>query len=166
MRILLKAFLVSSALSILLSGCASKMKLALAGSFIQDVAEATARHDDLSLAVQAAPTYILLLEGLLNSNPNELRLLIATTQAYTAYATLIEWDEPERARLLYTRARNLGLKALSRKKRVSPLLDAPYDEFTRITDHLGQGDVPLVFWASSSWGAWISVNTSSMSALA
>ena len=58
------------------------------------------------------------------------------------------------------------MKALSRKKRVSPLLDAPYDEFTRITDHLGQGDVPLVFWASSSWGAWISVNTSSMSALA
>ena len=166
MRIPFKTLLVSSALSILLNGCAAKVKLALAGSFVQDVAAATARHDDLSLATQAAPTYLLLLDGLLTSNPHDPRLLIAAAQAYTAYAALIEWDEPERARSLYNRAKIYGLKALSRKKKIAPLLDAPYDEFTRITAHLEKGDIPLVFWAASSWGAWISVSTGSMRALA
>lgn len=166
MRIPLKFVLFGCVYTILLSGCASKIKLALAGSFIQDVAQATARHDDLSLAVQAAPTYLLLLEGLLIRNPHEPRLLMATAQAYTAYAVLIEWDEPERARSLYRRARTYGLKALSQKKKVAPLLDAPYNEFTQITQHLDKGDIPLVFWAASSWGAWISVSTGSMSALA
>lgn len=166
MRLPLKILPVISALAILLSGCAAKIKLALAGSFVQDVAQATARHDDLSLATQAAPTYLLLLEGLLTSNPHEPRLLMATAQAYTAYATLIEWEEPERARALYHRAKTYGLKALSSKKKVAPLLDAPYAEFAQITAHLGKGDIPLAFWAASSWGAWISVSTGSMSALA
>jgi tetratricopeptide (TPR) repeat protein len=149
-----------------LTGCAAKLKLAVAGSLIQDVAEAAARHDDIVLATQAVPSYLLLLEGLLASNPDNQRLLIATAQTYTAYGTLIELEEPERARSLYQRAKECGLKALGQKKRIGPLLNAPYDEFTGILTHLETDDVPLAFWAASSWGSWISASTESMSALA
>jgi hypothetical protein len=149
-----------------LAGCAGKLKMALAGSLIQDVALATAKQEDVDLAAQAAPTYLLLLEGLLESNPRDQRLLLALAEGYTSYGALVESNEPERARLLYRRARDWGQQALARRKKIAPLLKAPYPEFVRITDHLEAGDVPTVFWAASAWGAWISASTHSMAALA
>ena len=147
-------------------GCASKLKLAVAGSFVQDVALATARHDDIDLATQAAPTYLLLLEGLLGDHPNNQTLLIATAQAYMGYGALVESENPARAGSLYRRAKTYGLRALAQKGKIAPLLDAPFTDFSRVTEQFKAGDAELVFWAASSWGAWISVNTESMRALA
>ena len=147
-------------------GCASRIKLAVAGSFVQDVALATARHGDIDLAAQAAPTYLLLLEGLLGDHPNNQTLLIATAQAYMGYGALVESENPDRARSLYRRAKIYGLRALSQKRKIAPLLNAPFSEFSRISEHLKTGDVELVFWTASSWGSWISANIGSMGALA
>ena len=41
-------------------GCAAILKKAAAGSFIDDVANATAKHDDIVLVAQATPTYLIL----------------------------------------------------------------------------------------------------------
>ena len=147
-------------------GCAATLKKAAAGSFIDDVAKATAKHDDIVLVTQAVPTYLLLLEGLLESNPDAPEFLIAATELYTSYATLIEADDPARAQRLYHRAKNYGLKALAQNQRIGPLLAAPYPIFAEITKHLKSEDIPLVFWVASSWGAWISASTESMAALA
>lgn len=166
MRFYKQAFPACFFLLLIFTGCASRLKMAVAGSFIKDVAEATARHDDITLATQAAPTYLLLLEGLLAGAPDDQRLLVIAAQAYTAYGSLVELEDPQRARSLYHRAKVYGLKALCKKKKVAPLLKMPYGQFTQILDHLKPGDVPLVFWAASSWGAWISASTDSLGALA
>ena len=148
------------------TGCASQLKSSLASSLMDDMAAATAKHDDIALVSQSAPTFLLLLEGLLEGNPNDKRLLIAATEAYTSYATLVELDDPSRAKHIYSRAKHFGLKALGQKREIAPLLTAPYNEFTAITTHLSPSDIKCVFWAASSWGAWISANVESMSALA
>lgn len=148
------------------SGCASQFRLAMAGPLLQDVALATARHDDLELVSQAVPAYLLLLEGLLQRHPDNQRLLVAAAQAYLAYGTLIELEEPEHARVLYNRAKEYGLQALANRKKVAPLLAAPYGEFVQILPRLRPKDLPVVFWAASTWGAWISAHTDSMAALA
>ena len=149
-----------------LTGCAAHLRKAAIGSFIDDVATATAKHDDVTLVAQAAPTYLLLLEGLLEGNPDDQELLIEAAELYTSYGALVEIDDPDWARNLYHRAKTYGLKALARNKHIGPLLTAPYSDFIRIQDHLETRDVPLVFWAASSWGAWISASTDSMGALA
>lgn len=147
-------------------GCGARLKAAVASAFIEDVAAATARHDDIDLAAQAAPTYLLLLEGLLQDNPDNPRLLTALAEAYVSYGTLVEVEDPERARRLYRRAMTHGLRALAQKKALAPLLDAPYAEFSRISERLKAKDAQTVFWAALSWGAWISASTESMAALA
>ena len=148
------------------AGCAAKLKSIVVGSLIEDFSAATARQDDLALVVSGAPTFLLLLEGLLEGSPDDQALLIAATKAYTSYAILIEAEDPIRARRLYFRAKEHGLKALSQKKPRARLLRAPFAQFITIFDHLDTGDVPAVFWTASSWGAWISANTGSMAALA
>ena len=147
-------------------GCAARLQSALVGSLIEDVRAATARHDDLDLVASGVPTFLLLLEGLLLANPQDPQLLLSAAETYTSYATLVEVDDPQRAKHLYHRAKVYGLKALSQRLRQPSLLRAPYTEFTHVIDDLETSDLPVVFWAASSWGAWISANIESMAALA
>ena len=149
-----------------LSGC-GMLRNAAMGSLMEDLATATNKHEDALLVAQAAPAYLLLMDGLIEGSPNDLRLLIEASQAYTSYGALIEFDAPTRAGLMYGRGKAYGLRALAQKRRpASQLLCAPFSEFTQITAALRPGDVELVFWAASSWGAWISLQTESMTALA
>ena len=154
------------ALLIALNGCAARLKKAAVSSFIEDVAKATAKQDDVALVAQALPTYLLLVEGLLESNPNDLELLTTAAQLYATCASIVEGDAPKRAQSLYARARSFGLRALATDNEVGGLIDAPYVEFEQIGGKLGSNDLPAVFWAASAWGAWISGNTGSMAALA
>ena len=147
-------------------GCTARLQSALVGSLIEDVSAATARHDDLDLVASGVPTFLLLLEGLLVANPQNPQLLSRAAETYTSYATLVEVDDPQRAKHLYHRAKVYGLKALSLRLSKPDLLQAPYAEFIRVTDDLEASDLPVVFWAASSWGAWISANIESMTALA
>ena len=147
-------------------GCAARLQSALVESLIEDVSAATARHDDLELVTSGVPTFLLLLEGLLVANPQDPQLLLSAAEIYTSYATLVEVDAPQRAKHLYHRGKEYGLKALARHLSQPDLLQAPYAEFIRVTDDLEVSDLPVVFWAASSWGAWISANTESMTALA
>ena len=161
-----RSFLVCCFLSFFLSGCAGKIKTAIASTFILDVATATAKHDDLALVAQGAPTYLLLLEGLLESNPNHKELLRSTAEAYLSYGTFLEADAPQQASLSYSRAKQYSQKALAQNHKIAPLLNAPFREFSTLDTHLKAKDLELVFWVASSWGAWVSVNTTSMAALA
>ncbi len=143
------------------------LRNAAMGSLMEDLASATNKHQDTELVTQAAPTYLLLMDGLLEGDPNNTDLLIEASQAYTSYGALIESSAPGRARLMYQRGKDYGLRALTQKRRaVAPLLAAPYSKFTEIPSALRAEDVELVFWAASGWGAWISIQTESMAALA
>ena len=155
-----------SIIALTLTGCASKLVSRTAESFIEDVASAAEKHDDVELITTATPTFLLMLEGLLEGDANNQDLLTNAAKGYTSYGFLIETEDRQRARRLYYRAKTYGLRALSQKKNLAARLQAPYDEFRHIVDELDPRMVDIVFWAASSWGAWISVNTESMQALA
>ena len=147
-------------------GCAAILQSAILDSLMEDVATAAAEHDDPRLVAAGTPTLLLLLDGLLEANPQDQQLLMKATEAYASYAALVEVDEPVRARGLYLRAKKYGLRALSQRLHDAQRLSAPYAEFTAITEDLEIDDLPLVFWTATSWGAWINTNLESMAALA
>lgn len=149
-----------------LAGCAH-IRSSAASSVMADVSIATVRHDDVELVRQAIPTYLLLLEGLMVGDPDNPDLLRAASEGYTAYGALVEIDDPLRARRLYGRARSFGLACLTaRRPAVKGLLHAPFADFCAIDRQLRHRDLPYVFWAASSWGAWIGAHTDSIAALA
>lgn len=134
---------------------------------MQDITTATARHDDVRLVRDAIPPFLLLLDGLIEGSAQDVRLLTSGAEAYTSYASLVEIDEPQRAGMLYARAMDYGRRALlAQRPATRSLIDQPYDDFAQITQHLGKEDVAVVFWAASSWGAWISTHLDSMAAIA
>ena len=138
----------------------------LAESLMADVAAATAKHDDVTLVSQAIPTFLLLLEGMIEDDPDNPGLRTEAAKGYTSYGVLVEAEDPERARRVYGRAIDHGRRAMMRNDRAGALLNAPFRDFTTITEILEKKDLEAVFWAASAWGAWISLNTGSMAALA
>lgn len=127
-----------------------------------------ASDDDPELVKAAAPFSLKLMESLLEESPKHRGLLFATTSGFTQYAfAFVQQDADEmeekdvaaaseirgRARRLYLRARNYGLRGLevthpgfSKGLRRNP------DASVRATR---APDVPLLYWTAVAWAAAI-----------
>ncbi len=148
------------------AGCAPRLRMAMAGAYIRDLTAAAARHDDLDLVAEATPACLLMVEGLLAGDPENASLHATAAQLYLVYGSLLEQEAPDRTALAYAHAKQHGLAALAARRDVGALLDRPLGEFVRIEAKLSRRDLPAAFAAAAGWGAWISVHTDSMAALA
>jgi hypothetical protein len=115
--------------------------------------DAFSMDDDRELVGAAAPFSLKLIESLLAENPRHQGLLLAAARGFTQYTYVFVQQEAEeiedrdlaraaaleeRARRLYRRARDYGLRGLA----------------------LGRGDardVPLLYWTAASWAALIAL---------
>ena len=150
-----------------LAGGCGYIRSAAIGDLMEQVTRGTQQHDDVDLVMQALPTYLLLLDSLIDADPADVQLLRTAAEGYTSYAILVEVSDEPRAGRLFGRARDYGTAALvARRPAIADLLSGPVSGFGEVTQHLQQSDVPFVFWAASSWGAWINTHTGSMAALA
>jgi predicted anti-sigma-YlaC factor YlaD len=159
-------------LSLLLAGCSirrfavNKVGDALAGG-----GTAFASDDDPELVKAAAPFSLKLMESLLDESPRHKGLLLATASGFTQYAyAFVQQDADEleekdiraaaelraRARRLYLRARNYGLRGLEvGHAGLQKALDSSPKTAVALA---GAKDVPLLYWTAVSWAGAISVS--------
>jgi predicted anti-sigma-YlaC factor YlaD len=158
--------------SLLLGGCSvrriaiKKLGDALAGS-----GSTFAADDDPDLIKGAAPFSLKLMESLLAETPRHQGLLLATASGFTQYAYAFVQEEAdeleekdyhassalrERARRLYLRARNYGLRGLevSHAGWESALRSDPKAAVQQAT----KKDVPFMYWTAAAWASLISLS--------
>jgi hypothetical protein len=131
-----------------------------------DLDVAIRTHDDPETVREAVAAYMLLLDGLIEGDPDDPDLALAGAQLYGAYVSAFVDDE-ERARRLAARARDYGQRALC--GRISDLceaLHAPFDEFEREVGKVGRGDVETLFGFGASWAVWAEANSDDWKAIA
>jgi predicted anti-sigma-YlaC factor YlaD len=127
--------------------------------------------DDPQLIAAAVPFSLKLMESLLAERPQHPGLLLATASGFTQYAfAFVQQDADEvtekdfaagtvlknRARRLYLRARDYGLRGLevshpgfTQKLRAEP---------RQAVRTAVKGDVALLYWTAASWGAAIALS--------
>ena len=152
----------------LLTGCATSktMTVAATASLLEDVAKASSKQSDLTLIRRGMPSYLMLIDGMVEALPDNKRLLISAAQLYASYASAFIQDEDKvYATALYARARDYALSALDQNGFKNPA-SRPFDDFEIGLHDLAKEDVPFIFWAASCWGSWISLNQGSMEAMA
>ena len=152
----------------LLTACATgkTMTVAATASLLEDVAKASNKQSDLMLIRRGMPSYLMLIDGMVEALPDNKRLLISAAQLYASYASAFIQDEDQiYATALYARARDYALRALEQNGFKNPAT-RPFDDFEIGLYDLGENDVPYLFWAASCWGSWISLNQGSMEAMA
>lgn len=142
------------------------MTVAATASLLEDIAKSAYRQSDLRLIREGMPAYLMLIDGMVEAVPDNKRLLISAAQSYASFASAFIQDEDKAyARVLYTRAKEYGLRALKQIGLINPV-SKPFDAFEADLGNLSKKDAPYVFWAASCWGNWISLSQGSIAALA
>jgi predicted anti-sigma-YlaC factor YlaD len=155
------------------SGCSLLRRSALneVANTFADSGTAFASDDDPDLVKAAAPFSLKLLESLLVETPDHPGLLLAATRGFTQYAfgfVQQEADELEahdltaaetrrtRARRLYLRARQYGLRGLEVNHAgfAAAILVHPGAAVGAAT----RADVPLLYWTAAAWGGAIALS--------
>jgi predicted anti-sigma-YlaC factor YlaD len=159
-------------LALLGAGCSAKrFAVNKVGDALAGSGSTFASDDDPELIKAAIPFSLKLMESLLAESPRHEGLLLATSRGFTqfAYAFVQEdADETEskdlaaaeemrgRARRLYLRARNYGLRGLDvRHKGFEKALRTDPRKAVAVTT---VKDVPLLYWTAASWAAAISLS--------
>ena len=151
------------AVALLSQGCASLVIPPMVGPVVNNLN----RQTDLELVCDGAPSYLLLLDSLLVSSPDDARLLLHGTQAYTAYASLMpECGRPERAVVLGQRAKDYGLRLLGTNKRFGDAAQLPLTGFSEAVQSVGSGEVEKLFWGGYGWATWIGFSKGAPAAVA
>jgi predicted anti-sigma-YlaC factor YlaD len=130
-----------------------------------------ASDNDPQLVREALPFSLKLIESLLAESPNHEALLLAAASGFTQYAyAFVQQDadrlqdenfdqaekERKRARNLYLRARDYGLRSLEvRHPGVAGRLG---DDPEGVLEAMTPRDVPALYWTAASWGSAISLS--------
>jgi predicted anti-sigma-YlaC factor YlaD len=154
------------------SGCSvRRMAVNKVGDALAGGGATFASDDDPELIQAAVPFSLKLMESLLSENPRHEGLLLATCSGFTEFSYAFvqeEADETEdkdlakaeamrsRARKLYLRARNYGLRGLDVRHRgfEKALRANPREAVAKAKAK----DVPFLYWTGLSWAAAISLS--------
>lgn len=154
-------------LALFCSGCFQRMTVRVAEPLMNNALESLSEEGDLPLAEHAAGADLKLLEAAIKSDPKNDRLLLLACRGFAGYAlAFVSEDDPDRARALYERARDYGLKALDRDRRLQGLRYRPLEQLAPVLRTCRDRDVPKLFWTSFAWGFWINLSRDKPAALA
>ncbi|MBD3226527.1 MAG: hypothetical protein GF313_17510 [Caldithrix sp.] len=121
---------------------------------------------DLQLAEQAMAADLKLVEGLLKSDPQNEKLLTIAAQGYAGYAMgFVEDKQPQRAKKLYLRARDYGLRLLFDDDSIEAHLNKPINQFESLIAQKKEDELPGLFWSGFAWGGYLNLSLNEPTAL-
>lgn len=166
-----KYLLLLPVMALLASGCSIKrLTVNKIGNALASGGTTFASDDDPELVKAAAPFSLKLMESLLAESPKHERLLFAASSGFTQYAyAFVQEDADEledkdltaatemraRARKLYLRARNYGLRGL--EARHPGIEKALRGDAKGATKTATKQDVALLYWTAVSWAGAVSL---------
>ncbi len=155
-----------------MAGCSvNKLAVNKLGDALSSGGGTFATDDDPELVQAAVPFSLKLMESLLAESPEHRGLLLATSSGFTQYAYAFVQEQAdeseatdfaaaqagrERAKRLYLRARDYGLRGLEvRQKGVRAALAAdPRGAVKRFS----KADAPQLYWTAAAWAAAIALS--------
>ncbi len=144
-----------------LTGGCSLQRMALhttTGLMVHGV-DAIYRETDLEIARTAIASNLKLLEGFLDADPKNTRLLALLTQGFASYSlAFLEDEAPERASALYLRARDYGFRWLQTTPAFRDGIPEQQKAFEARLQKIRKKDLPALFWTAFAWGGWVNLN--------
>ena len=114
-------------------------------SLLEDISKSAYKQSDLRLIREGMPSYLMLIDGMVEAIPDNERLLITAAQGYASFAAaFIQDEDKEYARVLYGRAKNYALRALEQIGFKNPQT-RPFDDFEKALDAGSKRDIPYIF---------------------
>src|SRR5512135_2717964 len=148
-----------------LCACANVMRRATS-QFADNLTTAILNEDDPGTVRDGVPAYLLLVDGMIQGDPENVGTLLAGAKLYDAYAGGFVDDGP-RAQRLAERAYGYAKRALClREKALCTALDGPFDAFEAALSRANRNNIDALYGFGSAWASRIQVNSGDWNAIA
>ncbi len=149
------------------TGC-GKIIIHFARPLFNDITRSFMQQQDVVLAEQGIPAFLLILDGLIEHSPKDKSLLLSGAKAYSSYTAAFVGDKyPERNKILAEKAKEYAFRAFSlHNRKFAKAKDKPHSEFVTYLPSFGKKDVPFLYYAATCWAGWIQANSESWDAIA
>ncbi|PTQ89081.1 TRAP transporter TatT component family protein [Agitococcus lubricus] len=149
----------------LLSGCST-----LIADKAQEAAEtfssSVLNSDDPATVAQGLPAYLLMVDAIVQQNPEQTALLNSAASLNSAYASSLA-IQPQQIQALHNKALKYAFAALCLENTLlCQPRQLPIDTFTQAVHSLNGQQVNTIFTTASTWAAWIQANSSDWGAIA
>jgi tetratricopeptide (TPR) repeat protein len=128
------------------------------------------KQTDLELLREGTPSLLLLLDGLLASDPGNEKLLMTAIRAYGAYATILyEEGQTERAVTMSIKASDYGIRLINRLPALESITGQTRQtlgEIKKALETIHKDQVGYLFWGAYGWATWIQYQEGAPSAMA
>jgi hypothetical protein len=151
---------VSMSMAVLLSACS-------VSHLPENLSRSMMNHDDPEVVAAGAPAYLLMLDALVLTYPENEDFLLSAAQLYGAYSGVFSNDAKQSKRLA-DRAMDYAARALCEYDNdACDAVSLPQDDMlSLLNDEFDEDDIPVFFaWASARAG-WIQANSSDWAAIA
>ncbi|MBI1805293.1 MAG: hypothetical protein HY033_07340 [Ignavibacteriae bacterium] len=164
----------TSSLAILItlffSGCIQQIALNSIGGIMDTGFEVINEEQDLDIADKSIASNLKLLETVIRKDPDNKEYLLLASRGYSSYALGFAEDAEDnsldRARELYLRGKDYGLRILNRNEKFRNALGKSPEELRTALASFSTDDVPAIFWTAIGWGSYVNVSLTDPSALA
>lgn len=147
----------------LLSGC-TKM---VADSMLRPVITNLQHQTDIELVCEGTPSFLLMVDSMVASDPEDKKLLITATKAFSGYAAALDvCNKSQRAATVSIKARRYGLSLLWPRADLHTITTLPLPDLQDALAKLSKSDVDSLFWAGNGWTTWIQHQQGSPASLA
>src|SRR5262249_4935344 len=150
---------------VLLCACGNVIRKAT-NQFADNLTTAILSEDDPGTVRDGVPAYLLLIDGLIQGDPQNADGLLAGAKLYGAYAGGFV-DDSERAQRLANRAYDYARRALClREKELCTGLDQPFDAYASALEQSNRKDIATIYGFGAAWAGQIQVNSGNWNAIA
>jgi hypothetical protein len=159
-------YLLPIVLVLSLTACPGRVMNSAAKSVAEGLNRAIINQNDVVTVRDGLPSYLLVVDGLIEGNPENIDLLMAGARLYSLYASSFVSD-PARARRLAERGHRYGQRLLCME--LDDLCDAAtesFDEFMLEIAETDSDNVPVLYSVASAWASLIQTNTGDWNAIA
>ncbi|MEM7564946.1 MAG: TRAP transporter TatT component family protein, partial [Pseudomonadota bacterium] len=149
-----------------LSGCASIVSNATS-SVADNVTLAILNQNDPATVRDGAPSFLLMIDGFIEGDPENTKLLLSGAKLYGSYTSAFLVEDQVRAQRLSTKAFTYAHRALCLEvESVCRNLDKPLKEFVASFESTDRSDITVLFGFAAAWAGWIQANASDWNAIA
>ncbi len=148
-----------------LSACSAIISSAT-GRLADNLAQAILDSNDPDTVRQGVPAYLILIDALLQTAPDNTRMLQAAATLYGAYGGGFVTD-PERARRLSSKALQYAIQALCRSdEKACAIRTIALDDFRAWLATKRESDIELLYAVGVAWAGWVQARSDDWNAIA
>ena len=127
-----------------------------------NISTAILNQDDPKIVEDSIPTYLIMMDGMIEGDPENAKRLLAAAKLYAAYASMFV-KEPDRHTLLMNRARDYSHRAICEEySGFCKVIGSPFGVFQAALNEEfdDEDDVPMLHTFAVIWAGYIKANKS------